>query len=269
MIQAAIPALALLLAADIGSAPAGLELGFLQMYDLQFTAAHKTFADYEQSHPNDPLGPASDAAAYLFAEFDRLHILQSEFFVHDDNFRHPKKLNSDPAVRRSFDADLAKASNLASGVLGSQPRDANALFASIMVLGLRADFDGLIDKHDLAALSSVKTSRLIAEKLLAIDPSYYDAHLAVGVENYMLSLKAAPIRWFLQLAGAQADRELGLQQLTVTAEKGHLLKPYARLLLAVDALRRKDTGKAREILTNLSRQFPHNRLYTEELARLP
>jgi hypothetical protein len=104
--------------------------------------------------------------------------------------------------------------------------------------------------------------------LLTIDPSYYDAHLAVGVENYMLSLKPAPVRWFLQLAGAQADRELGLEQLSVTAEKGHLLKPYARLLLAVDALRRKDTGKAREILTGLSHQFPHNRLYTEELARL-
>ena len=42
----------------------------------------------------------------------------------------------------------------------------------------------------------------------------------------------------------------------------------AMLLLAVDALRRKDTTKAREILSDLSRQFPHNRLYTEELARL-
>src|SRR5258708_39711896 len=123
------------------------------MYDLQFTAAHKTFADYAQIHPNDPLAPASDAAAYLFAEFDRLHMLQSEFFVHDDNFRHPKKLTSDPAIRRSFDADLAKAASLASGVLGSAPRDSNALFASILVLGLRADFDGLIDKHDLSALS--------------------------------------------------------------------------------------------------------------------
>jgi len=267
VIYAAIPALAVLLAADLGTAPGGLDLGYTQMYDLQFTAAHKTFADYAQSHPNDPLAPASDAAAYLFAEFDRLQILQSEFFVHDDNFRHPKKLYSDPNVRRAFDAALAKADKIASGVLGSQPRDANALFASIMVLGLRADFDGLIDKHELAAFSSVKTSRGIAERLLAIDPSYYDAHLAVGVENYMLSLKPAPVRWFLQLAGAQADRALGLGQLSITAEKGHLLKPYARLLLAVDALRRKDTAKAREILNDLSRQFPHNRLYAEELAR--
>ena len=269
MMHAVIPALALLLAADIGSAPAGLDLGYLQMYDLQFTAAHKTFADYAQVHPDDPLAPVSDAAAYLFAEFDRLKILQSEFFVHDENFRgQHQKLNADPAVRRAFDADLAKADKLATGALHAMPRDSNALFASILILGLRADFDGLIDKRDLSALASVKTGRTIAEKLLAIDPSYYDAHLAVGVENYMLSLKPAPVRWFLQLAGAQTDRQLGIERLTLTAEKGHYLKPYARLLLAVDALRRKDSGQAREILLDLARQFPHNRLYVEELARL-
>ncbi len=275
MRKVAISALVLLLAAgmgsaaDIGSAPGGLDLGYLQMYDLQFAAAHKTFADYEQVYPDDPLAPVSDAAAYLFAEFDRLKILQSEFFLHDENFRgEHQKLNADPAVRKAFAADLAKSDKLAAGILHANPRDGNALFASVMVLGLRADFDGLIDKRDLSALASVKSGRTLAERLLTIDPSYYDAHLAVGVENYMLSLKAAPVRWFLQLAGAQTDRQVGVERLTLTAEKGHYLKPYARLLLAVDALRRKDTGKAREILTELAQQFPHNRLYVEELARL-
>ena len=120
MTYAAIPALALWLAADLGSASAGLDLGYMQMYDLQFTAAHKTFADYAQAHPEDPLAPVSDAAAYLFAEFDRLKILQSEFFVHDENFRRPKKLNSDPAVRRAFDADLVKSDKLARRIQQSE-----------------------------------------------------------------------------------------------------------------------------------------------------
>ena len=109
MIQAAIPALALLLAADIGSAPAGLERGYLQMYDLQFTGAHKTFAEYAQSHPNDPLAPASDAAAYLFAEFDRLHILQSEFFTHDQHFVTDHKLTPDAEIKRRFEQSLEAA----------------------------------------------------------------------------------------------------------------------------------------------------------------
>jgi hypothetical protein len=269
MIHPAVPVFALFLAADPAPAPAGLDTGYRQMYDLQFDEAHKTFAEYGRLHPDDPLTPASDAAAYLFAEFDRLNILQSEFFVHDDNFRHPKKLSADPGARQAFDGELAKAGKIAAGELGSAPQDANALFATIMVSGLRADFEGLIDKRYLSSLSSVKNSRVQAEKLLAIDPSRYDAYLAGGVENYMLSLKAAPMRWFLRIAGAETDRQLGLQKLRLTAEKGHYLKPYAMLLLAVAALRDRDLDQARAILRDLVTQFPHNRLYAEELARIP
>src|SRR6266852_3662191 len=66
--------------------PALLEQGYKQMYNLNFAVAHRTFTDWEKSHPADPMGPVSDAAAYLFSEFDRLHVLQSEFFTEDDAF---------------------------------------------------------------------------------------------------------------------------------------------------------------------------------------
>jgi hypothetical protein len=39
-------------------------------------------------------------------------------------------------------------------------------------------------------------------------------------------------------------------------------------LLAVAALRNQDRDQARSILRELAVQFPHNRLYVEELARL-
>ncbi len=256
------------MAADLSNAQAPLGLGYRQMYDLQFEEAHKTFGNYVRLQPADPVGPASDAAAYLFAEMDRLQILQSEFFVHDDNFRHPKKLTPDRQVRQSFDAAVARSEKLSAATLSANSQDRNALFATILVNGLRSDFDGLIDKRYLSALSSVKNGRQMAEKLLSIDPTFYDAHLAVGVENYMLSLKAAPMRWFLQLAGAETDRNRGLERLKITAAKGNYLKPYARLLLAVAALRDMDRMQAREILTDLNRQFPHNHLYADELARL-
>jgi predicted Zn-dependent protease len=54
----------------------------------------------------------------------------------------------------------------------------------------------------------------------------------------------------------------------LTAEKGQYLSPYARLLLAVAALRNKDQAQARGLLTALVREFPHNKLYSEELARI-
>ena len=267
MISFALPWL-LCLAADAAPQTAALEAGYRQMYNLEFNEAHKTFAEYAKTFPGDPVGPASNAAAYLFAEMDRLNILQSQFFVDDDNFRHPKKLSPDRSVRQAFDAELAKAEKMSTTVLNTAPRDRNALFASLLSNGLRSDYDGLIDKRYLSALTSVKNGRITAGKLLAIDPMFYDAHLAVGVENYMLSLKAAPFRLFLRLAGAETDRDVGLQRLRLTAENGHYLKPYARLLLAVAALRDMDRVTARALLRDLSQQFPHNHLYQEELARL-
>src|SRR5262245_56069451 len=78
-----IPSLALFLMAGVSTLRADstqLDLGYRQMYNLQFDDAHRTFQEWDRQHPEDPMGPVSQAAAYLFAEFDRLKILQSEFF---------------------------------------------------------------------------------------------------------------------------------------------------------------------------------------------
>jgi hypothetical protein len=245
-----------------------IDRGFRQMYDLNFDGAHRTFDEWEREHPDDPIGPVSNAAAYLFAEFDRLNILHSEFFTDNSIFHRRPKLTPDPGVHQAFDRELDKSAALSVKILSGMPDDADALFAKILTLGLRADYMALIERRDFDALKIIKSSRATAEKLLMIQPNYYDAYLAIGVENYLFSLKPAPMRWILQAGGAQTDGQVGVQDLRLTAEKGRYLVPYARLLLAVAALRNKDLPQAREILGSLAREFPHNRLYAQELARL-
>jgi len=90
----------------------------------------------------------------------------------------------------------------------------------------------------------------------------------VGVENYVLSAKAALTRWLLRLSGGQTNRAVGVEKLKVVAEKGRYLAPFARLLLAVGALRDNDSARARDLLGGLAREFPRNPLYREELARI-
>ena len=238
------------------------------MYNLDFEGAHRSFRDYQKLQPTDPFGPVSDAAAYLFSEFDRLSILQSEFFVDNDTFLSMRRPKADPAAKADFEKDLQHSEELASAVLGPAPDDSNALLATVMRIGLRADYLSLIEKHNMAALTEVKQSRGIAERLLLKHPDCYDGYLAVGVENYLLSLKPAPMRWILRAGGAQTSKETGIEKLRLTAEKGRYLKPYARLLLAVAALRDKNRPEAGRLLAWLSSEFPQNRLYREELARL-
>ena len=162
----------------------------------------------------------------------------------------------------------AASSWLAGRALAANPGDVNAQFADIMRMGLRADYLALIEKSNLAALSEMKTGREKAERLLAAHPEMKDAYLAVGVENYMLSLKPAPVRWVLRMAGAQTDKDQGIRQLTLTAEKGRYLRPFARRLLAVAAVCDHNKDRARVLLAGLVQEFPRNQLYAQELGRL-
>jgi hypothetical protein len=260
----------LLLLADpaVLTQPTDLDNGYRQMYDLQFEAAHRSFASWMAQHPDDPLGPVSDAAAFLFAEFDRLHILQSEFFLHDDSFVNHAKPAPDLQVKQQFDEQLNRSQTAANEALARDPHNQNAQFATVMRLGLHADYLALIEKKYLPSLNEVKTGRAIAEQLIAANPAYGDAYLAIGVENYLLSLKAAPIRWLMRAGGAETNKDRGIANLSLTAQNGHYLVPYARVLLAVAALRDKNVARAKELLEGLTKQFPNNPLYSKELARL-
>ena len=238
------------------------------MYDLKFDDAHRSFAAWKQSYPNDPLGPASNAAAYLFSELARLGALESELFVDDSRFKGRAKLRPDPAKKALFVQELGQAERLADAALQRSGADPNALFVKSLASGLRADNAGLIEKQSLAALGYTKDGRIFAERLLQADPQASDAYLGPGVENYMLSLKPAPLRILLRMTGANVDREKGLEELRETAAHGHYLEPFAKLLLAVAALRDNNPTRARELLGELHRRFPDNELYIRELDRI-
>ena len=241
-----------------------LDVGYRQMYNLQFDQAHHTFSESERLHPEDPMAAVSDAATYLFTEFDRLHILELQFLIHADHAKTDRKLAPDPLLKQKFEAALNHSTELEA----MTPQGPNAEFATVLCHGLRSQYLGLIEKRYAAALKEIKTARMLAQQLLATHPDNYDAWIAVGVENYMLSTKSAPVRWVLRMGGAQTNRTLGIAELQLTADKGHYLAPFARVLLAVAALRDHNIDRARDLLEALAREFPNNPLYTQELAGL-
>ncbi len=248
--------------------PRELDAGFHDMYNLQFPEAHAIFAKFMAEHPGDPMGPVSDAAAYLFSEFHRTGVLDVGLFTNDTSYLHHAKDTPDPAVKKALDSALDKTNQLADVILSKHPDDANALFAKTLAYGLHADYASLIERKDITGFQFTKSGSLYAHKLLQVDPHAYDAYLAVGMENYILGLKPAPVRWLLQMAGGETNRTLGEQDLELTAAQGHYLAPLAKLLLAVAAIRDKNQTKARELLSSLAKEFPNNPLYARQLAKL-
>jgi hypothetical protein len=262
--------LTLLGSSSAATAPQESELyaGWLKMYDLKFDEAHRVFAAWKQSHPGDSLGPASDAAAYLFSELARLGALESELFVDDTRFKDRAKLRPDPARNALFVQEIAQAERLADAALQRSGADSNALLVKSLTLGLRADNAALIEKQSLAALSYTKEARVFSERLLQAKPEAADAYFGPGMENYLLSLKPAPLRVLLRVTGSNVDRERGLEEIRETALHGHYLEPFAKLLLAVAALRDNNPVRARELLGELHGRFPDNELYMREMDRI-
>jgi hypothetical protein len=243
------------------TAATGIQRGFQNMYNLQFDRAQHEFSDWERAHPQDPMGPVSQATGYLFGEFARLGILESQLFTNDKNFEGRPKLAPDPKVREVFYAAIARGNQLADVALQQHPEDNNALFAKVLALGLQSDYVAMIDKQDFAALRYVKQGRILAQQLLKQKPDAYDAYLAVGIENYLTGIKPAPVRWMLNMGGINTDKEQGIRELQQAAAHGDLLKPFAKLLLAVAALREKNNPGGCSLLHELSVAYPQNPLY--------
>jgi hypothetical protein len=245
-----------------------LDRGFFGLYNLDFVGAQKDFTNWQAQHPDDPVGPVSSAAGYLFSEFNRLGILESQFYESDDAFSARTKLNPDPAVHSYFENAIERSQTLAHARLAKDPKDRDALFAMTLSSGLQADYAALIEKRNLASLHYTKEASTWAQQLLAICDNCSDALVATGFSKYIIGSMTAPVRWLLRMGGLPGDKQAGIADLQTTAQHGHYLKPFARILLAIAYVRDKDKGRALQILTALRTQFPANTLFPQEIARL-
>jgi hypothetical protein len=245
-----------------------LDAGFHLLYELKATEARAQFSAWQNSHPQDPLGSAFEAASYLFEECYRQGILTSEFFLDNKRFLGKVALKPNPDLRAAFFAADKRAVELARLRLNTNPVDPNALFAMTLSLGMEADYASLIDKRQVESLKMTSEADKYANKLLAVAPEAADAYLGLGIANYVIGSLPKHKRIFLSFAGIHGDKRVGMRQLEITANGGRYLRPFAKILLALTALREKNTEVARTQLTELVAEFPENHLFAEELAKL-
>jgi hypothetical protein len=245
-----------------------LDESFRAMYNLNFDEALKTAEAAKALDNNDPQPWMAQSCAILFREFERLHILSSELFVSDDKFNSRSAQAWDPEAKKQFDTALNGAERIAQQRLERDKNDLKALFALTIINGLRADDSALIEKKNLTALSYTRSANNYAERLLSLSPGYYDAYIATGMGKYIIGGKAAPVRWMLRIGGFKGDQEQGIKELTLVADHGRYLAPFARILLAFDDLRHKNTVEARKKLVWLNERYPRNTHFTEEMSKL-
>jgi tetratricopeptide (TPR) repeat protein len=247
---------------------AQIESGFNLLYELRFEEARSRFLQWLQTHPEDPLGYEAIAAGYLFEEFYDQHVLTSEFFLNDKRLLGGIAGKPDERHKTGFEAANQKGRELAKEQLKRDPGDANALFALTIATGMQADYMAILEKRQMESLSLIKLAENHAEQLLALQPDEADAWLSIGAANYIIGSLPAYQRFFLWFRRIHGDKEMGMEQLKIAAERGHYLKPFAKIFLALAAMRENQIEVARSQLRDLVSHFPENSLFRAELARI-
>jgi hypothetical protein len=133
---------------------------------------------------------------------------------------------------------------------------------------MQTDYVSLIEKHQLESLGMIREADRFAKKLLAVNPDAADAYLTLGAANYLIGSLPALKRFFLHFKGIKGDKAGGIQQLEIAATHGRYLRPFAKIILALAALREKRTDLARIQLKELVAEFPQNSLLIRELSKL-
>jgi hypothetical protein len=139
----------------------------------------------------------------------------------------------------------------------------------VVCVGMEADYASLIDEQQIDSLKKIREADKYANRLLAIAPDAADAYLGLGTANYVIGSLPGIKKFFLGFAGIHGDKKAGIKQLEIAAEHGHYLRPFAKILLALAALREKQTEVARVQFKELVAEFPENPLFANELAKLP
>ncbi|MGH9869651.1 MAG: tetratricopeptide repeat protein [Candidatus Polarisedimenticolia bacterium] len=245
-----------------------LEAGYRFLYEQRFSEARKAFNEWSEKNPGHPFGEVSTAAAYLFEEFYHQGVMTSDYFLDDEKFLKGITGHPDAERLRAFRGALKRARAMAGRLLDKNPRDPEALFAMTLAAGMESNALSILEKKNIEGLRGLKEANNYAERLLAVRPGAADAWLALGSANYVIGCLPKTVRFFLWFGGYHGDRALGMQQLEKTASGGMYLQPYAKILLALAALREGKEEVARRQLQELIRDYPQSPLFAAEYARV-
>ena len=266
LIACALPAVAS--AGDPAIPPGAVDHALARMYNFDFPEAQRILDRYIAANPADPVAYAVRAAALLFSELDRLMILEIEFFTDDERIRTKTKLAPDPDVRRRLHQAAREAQKRARAVLAVRPNDRSALFALSMATGVLTDYAGLVEKRKLASLALAKESHGYALELLRHHPTFYDAHLTMGLSEYLTGSLPFFVRWFVRFDQVEGSKARAVKHLELAARSGRYLGPFAKILLAILHLREKRPWETEKLLAELARDYPENPLIRKELAKV-
>ena len=224
--------------------------GIEQIYNIEFEQAEKTFSTLNASYPKHPAG------RFFLAMIDwwKILLLESDDERFDDMFYEK----------------IEGVISFCDKILDKDENNVDALFFKGGAIGFRGRLRVMRESW-LKAADDGRTALPIVEEAGSLDPKNLDVKLGFGIYNYYAAVipenfpAVKPFMFFFP----SGDKELGITQLKLTANKGKYAKHEARyFLMTLYYSYEKDYLTAKLYSDMLSKSFPDNSIFERWRGRI-
>jgi len=146
----------------------------------------------------------------------------------------------------------------AERALEKNPKDGDLSLLLGMAYGTRAIVEGSL-KHYLSAYQGIKKAYRHLEAASKVEPSKYDAYYGLGIYDYSMGKLPRAYRFLASLILPEGDRDKGIQELSLAAEKGVYTRSSAKATLMQTYVNQENSyEKALPYAEDLNARYPGN-----------
>jgi len=204
---------------------------------LQYENAIKVFDQLIQNEPNNPRGYFLKSATYFWIFSTDMH---------------------NEAVGDTLKELSLQAIDVAENRLDDYEDDIDALFYLGGSYGTLGRYYGATKSYLKAYWYGQKGMNYL-EEVVEKDSTYYDAYLGLGIYHYLADVLPKFVKILSFVLGVEGDKDQGIKELNIAAEKGIYTKTEALFFLgAIYTYREQDYDKAILIFNKLLEKYPDN-----------
>lgn len=241
--------------------------GFARIYSLDYPGAAKSFEEIIKLAPELPQGYIYRATNTWFKSLFDSRLLSTSLYSRDE-FYSQKERVVDPAVDRSFRADIQKAIELAETRMKADPKDIEAIYFLGAAHGALGGYEATMARAFLSALKHGNKALDLHEKVLKMDPKYADAYLTIGMYHYVVGSLPFFVKVLVKLGGVSGSKKQGLVEIERVAKEARQNSDEARVVLISLYVREARYDDALGILKYLQEKYPTNFVVGLEEANL-
>jgi tetratricopeptide (TPR) repeat protein len=248
--------------------------GNAAIYNMDYAGARARFEELRKLAPRHPAGDLYLAVVVWLEQLNKSRRLVTSLYRDDSSFftgvEKAKESSEgdavDPTVDRAFRQYIAQAKIKAMALVNQDRNNPDALYYLGTVYGVIAGYDASITRKFFSAVRNGSRSVDLHQKVIKINPNYYDAYLSLGIYNYIVATLPFPLKALAAMSGFHGNKERGMSQLKLTIEKESDAADDARVILLAIYQNEKQYGQALEILQTLSAKYPGSYLLKLETA---